>query len=148
MTFHPKKELKFSKYYDPILCDFAYFGVVFYFRSALHMQKCIVKSCCEYLKHSLDSGKYVSKRIVVIRCVELTIKQEMTFYPKKQRMFPKSQDLILCDFASFEGALRNALHMWKCIVESRYEYLKHFLDSGEYVSKKKNHGRTMRRTEI
>ena len=51
-------------------------GADFSLQSALQMRKCIVESCSGYLKHSSDSGEYVSKKIMVIRCVELNIKQE------------------------------------------------------------------------
>ena len=40
------------------------------------MRKYIVESCCEYLKHPPDAGEYVSKKIMVIRCVEISMKQE------------------------------------------------------------------------
>ena len=77
MTFYPKKERKFPRSHDSIFCNFACFGEGdFSFRSALQMQKCIVVSCCGYLKHFLDSEKYVSKQVMVIRCVELNAKQE------------------------------------------------------------------------
>ena len=76
MTFYPKNGRKFPKSHDSILCVFACFGVDFSLQSALPMPKRIVKSCCEYLKHSLNSEEYVSKKIMVIRCVEMNIKQE------------------------------------------------------------------------
>ena len=48
----------------------------FSLQRALQMRKCIVDQCCGYLKHPLDSGEYVSKKSMVIRCVEPNIKQE------------------------------------------------------------------------
>ena len=60
------------------------------------------------------------------------------FNPKKELKLPKSEDPILCVFACFGGnfSLQRALQMRKCIVEPCCGYLKHPLDSGEYVSKK------------
>ena len=71
----------------------------------------------------------------------------MTFYPKKELKFPKSQDPILCIFACFEGnfSLRRALQMRKCIVEQCCGYLKHFLTQGK--RQQKHYGHTMRRIE-
>ena len=76
MTFYPKKKLKLPYFQDPILCDFACFGDDFSLQMALQMRKFIVEPCYGYLKHSPDSGEYVSKKIMVIRCVEPNIKQE------------------------------------------------------------------------
>ena len=72
----------------------------------------------------------------------------MTFYPKKEPKFPKFHYLISCVFAHFgaDFSLQSALQMQKCIVESFSGYLKHFPNSGKYLSKK-NYGHTMRNTE-
>ena len=50
-------------------CDFS-------LQRALQMRNCIAEPCCGYLKHPLDSGEYVSTKIMVIRCVEPNMKQE------------------------------------------------------------------------
>ena len=84
MSFYLKKKLKLPKFQDPILCDFACFGGDFSLQMALQMRKFIVEPCYGYLKHSLDSGEYVSKKIMVIRCIELNLKQENDILPKKE----------------------------------------------------------------
>ena len=53
---------KLPKFQDPILCDFACFGGDFSLQMALQMRKFIVEPCYGYLKHSPDSGEYVSKK--------------------------------------------------------------------------------------
>ena len=84
MTFYLKKKLKLPKFQDPILCDFACFGGDFSLQMALQMRKFIVEPCYGYLKHSPDSGEYVSKKIMVIRYIELNLKQENDILPKKE----------------------------------------------------------------
>ena len=84
MTYDPKKKLKLPKFQDPILCDFACFGGDFSLQMALQTREFIVEPCCVYLKHSSDSGEYVGKKIMVIRYVELNIKQENDILPKKE----------------------------------------------------------------
>ena len=79
MASHSKMERKLPKTQDredPILCDFACFGGDFSLQMALQMREFIVEPCCGYLKHSPDSGEYVSKKIMVIRHVEMKISKE------------------------------------------------------------------------
>ena len=48
----------------------------FSLRRALQIQICVVEPCCRHVKHSLNSKKYASEKIMVIRCVVSNIKQE------------------------------------------------------------------------
>ena len=48
----------------------------FSLRRALQIQICVVEPCCRHVKHSLNSKKYASEKIMVIRCIKPNVKQE------------------------------------------------------------------------
>ena len=118
MTFHPKKEPKCPKFHYLISFVFAHFGADFSIQSALQMQKCIVYSFSEYLKHFPNSEEYVSKKIIVIRCVELNIKQGNDVLSQKETRVSKisRSNHIIANYV-FLLILRQTFHfkvLYKC----------------------------------
>ena len=140
--FIPKRSLNFwniqilrIKYYAILLvlgCDFS-------LQSALQMQKCIVETCCGYLKHSSDSGEFVSKKNHghTMRRTENKA-GKWPFIPKITLNFQilRIQYYAILLVLAGDFSLQSAIRMQQCIVEPCCGYLKHFLDSGKCIGQK------------
>ena len=121
MTFIPKRSLNFQNFkiqYHGKLCVFAHFGANFSLQSTLQMRKCIVELCSGYLKNSSDSWEYVNKKIMVIRCVELNIKQGNDVLSQKETRVSKisRSNHIIANYV-FLLILRQTFHfkvLYKC----------------------------------
>ena len=103
MTFYPKKELKFPKSQDPILCIFACFeGWFFTSKSStdakMHRRAMLwVSKTFPWLREKRQQKHYDQTM-----CRIEILKQEMTFYPKRELKKDSLHRSVVCkDFAKY-----------------------------------------------